>query len=170
MNYSLQLNESNIQPLAGCASRQETYVTECTLGCIKTIKALRRSSVGRISHPPGSSVASEKILQSYITTPCAISQEEKRTECRNTSFMLGCSVTQDGIFFKRTFFKKGLIFEKNVKIATKMLQSVSPNRFWPPLTPLFFLKAKPDTNEKSGVTPTPLQKRLLPDSNRRHPD
>ena len=74
---------------------------------------------------------------------------EKTPESPKIPLQLGCSVTQIRHFFKRTFFNLPLIFENNVKKATVWLHTA---------------------HKKAAKKTLRRKKRLLPDSNRRHPD
>ena len=74
---------------------------------------------------------------------------EKTPESPKIPLQLGCSVTQIRHFFKRTFFNLPLIFENNVKKATDWLHTA---------------------HKKTAKKTLRRKKRLLPDSNRRHPD
>ena len=74
---------------------------------------------------------------------------EKTPESPKIPLQLGCSVTQIRHFFKRTFFNLPLIFENNVKKATVWLHTA---------------------HKKTAKKTLRRKKRLLPDSNRRHPD
>ena len=73
----------------------------------------------------------------------------KTPESPKIPLQLGCSVTQIRHFFKRTFFNLPLIFENNVKKATVWLHTA---------------------HKKTAKKTLRRKKRLLPDSNRRHPD
>ena len=93
---------------------QRTYVTECALGSIK-LKNISGTANGQ--NPPLTG------YNSFIV-PHNSSFHKGKTEKRDKKpLKLGSSVTQYGSFFKRTFFKKPLIFEKTVKKATKLLHT-----------------------------------------------
>ena len=81
--------------------------------------------------------------------PRAIKHWGKTPESPKIPLQLGCSVTQIRHFFKRTFFNLPLIFENNVKKATVWLHAA---------------------HKKTAKKTLRRKKRLLPDSNRRHPD
>jgi len=93
---------------------QRTYVTECALGSIE-LKNISGTANGQ--NPPLTG------YNSFIVPHNSSFHKGKTEKHDKKPLKLGSSVTQYGSFFKRTFFKKPLIFEKTVKKATKLLHT-----------------------------------------------
>ena len=165
MNYSLQMNKTNIigplpvaqpgkpmQPSAHSAtSRMKWAVVPCgyTSTTFYHTFPLATRLNGRKTAKTGRKV--EKMRGNHsAAAPRAIKHWGKKTpESPKIPLQLGCSVTQIRHFFKRTFFNLPLIFENNVKKATVWLHTA---------------------HKKTAKKTLRRKKRLLPDSNRRHPD
>ena len=165
MNYSLQMNKTNIigplpvaqpgKPMQPSAHSATSRIKWAAVPCGYTSTTfyhtfpLATRLNGRKNSQNG-----QKSRKNACKSLCRRPSEPKNAggktpESPKIPLQLGCSVTQIRHFFKRTFFNLPLIFENNVKKATVWLHTA---------------------HKKTAKKTLRRKKRLLPDSNRRHPD
>ena len=154
MNYSLQMNKTNIigpLPVAQPGKPMQPSAHSAT-SRIKWAVALRMPKPLPLGEPFGytstpfyhtfplatrlngrkNSQNGQKSRKNACKALCRRPSEPKNTggktpESPKIPLQLGCSVTQIRHFFKRTFFNLPLIFENNVKKATVWLHERGQN-------------------------------------------